>query len=188
VSELPRVGSTELWEIINIFEPPNGVVTHPIHTHLVKFQILNRQKINMNEKTGYLAAWEAAFGTGPVPLPSSCTPHQLCAGYGPPLSYKTPNADGAVGGNPALGPYLEGSPIAPNPGESGWKDTAQAVGGEVLRILIRWTPSDVPVVPNLSYAGHNFFPFDPTEGSYVWHCHIIDHEDNEMMRPYKVTN
>lgn len=33
----------------------------------------------------------------------------------------------------------------------------------------------------------NLFPFDPTtEPGYVWHCHILDHEDNEMMRPYKV--
>ncbi len=31
------------------------------------------------------------------------------------------------------------------------------------------------------------YPFDPSTGpGYVWHCHIIDHEDNEMMRPYNV--
>ena len=31
------------------------------------------------------------------------------------------------------------------------------------------------------------YPFDATTGpGYVWHCHIIDHEDNEMMRPYQV--
>jgi FtsP/CotA-like multicopper oxidase with cupredoxin domain len=33
-----------------------------------------------------------------------------------------------------------------------------------------------------------FYPFEPNGGhGYVWHCHIIDHEDNEMMRPYAVT-
>jgi hypothetical protein len=33
--------------------------------------------------------------------------------------------------------------------------------------------------------GQNKFPFDVTNGpGYVWHCHIVDHEDNEMMRPY----
>ena len=36
----------------------------------------------------------------------------------------------------------------------------------------------------------NTYPFDPTEliggVGYVWHCHIVDHEDNEMMRPYIV--
>jgi hypothetical protein len=32
-----------------------------------------------------------------------------------------------------------------------------------------------------------FYPFDPDGGhGYVWHCHIIDHEDNEMMRPTSV--
>jgi hypothetical protein len=36
--------------------------------------------------------------------------------------------------------------------------------------------------------GENRFPFDPADGpGYVWHCHIIDHEDNEMMRPYAPT-
>ncbi len=31
------------------------------------------------------------------------------------------------------------------------------------------------------------FPFDPNGGhGYVWHCHIVDHEDNEMMRPTEV--
>jgi FtsP/CotA-like multicopper oxidase with cupredoxin domain len=45
----------------------------------------------------------------------------------------------------------------------------------------------MPVIPDTSLAGINLYPFDPTEGpGYVWHCHIIDHEDNEMMRPYKV--
>jgi len=29
-------------------------------------------------------------------------------------------------------------------------------------------------------------PFDPTRPGYVWHCHIIDHEDNEMMRRLKI--
>jgi len=36
--------------------------------------------------------------------------------------------------------------------------------------------------------GTNPFSFDPTTGGpgYAWHCHILDHEDNEMMRPYLV--
>ncbi len=40
-----------------------------------------------------------------------------------------------------------------------------------LRILVRWTPSDIPLVPNESYAGHNWYEFDPTKDAYVWHCH-----------------
>jgi FtsP/CotA-like multicopper oxidase with cupredoxin domain len=36
-------------------------------------------------------------------------------------------------------------------------------------------------------AGQDLFSFDPTTPpGYVWHCHILDHEDNEMMRPYLV--
>jgi hypothetical protein len=31
------------------------------------------------------------------------------------------------------------------------------------------------------------YPFDPSGGlGYVWHCHILEHEDNEMMRPFAV--
>jgi hypothetical protein len=38
------------------------------------------------------------------------------------------------------------------------------------------------------FPGKNAFPFDPTAGpGYVWHCHILDHEDNDMMRPMKMT-
>jgi hypothetical protein len=53
-------------------------------------------------------------------------------------------------------------------------------------VVVRWAPTDLPVnaMPQLLH-----YPFDPSGGndsgafSYVWHCHIIDHEDNEMMRP-----
>ena len=53
----------------------------------------------------------------------------------------------------------------PEPLESGWKDTVRADPGMVTRILI---------------------PFEGYAGRYVWHCHILEHEDNEMMRPYEV--
>jgi spore coat protein A, manganese oxidase len=59
--------------------------------------------------------------------------------------------------------------------------------GEIITIHVRWTPSDVALIANRSYAGKNLYEFDPTQGTYVWHCHVIDHEDNEMMRPYRVT-
>jgi spore coat protein A, manganese oxidase len=177
ISELPRVGSTELWEIINL-----TVDAHPMHTHLVQFQILNRQAFNPT----YLNVWGAAFGSPP---PAACTdptnPQNPCPGFGPPLPYLTPNADGAIGGNPAIGPYLTGSPRPPDPWESGWKDTAKIYPGEVMKIVIRWAPSNSP--GQQSRPGRNLYSFDPTKGpGYVWHCHIIDHEDNEMMRPYKV--
>ena len=58
-----------------------------------------------------------------------------------------------------------GPAIEPEPLESGWKDTARADPGMMTRIII---------------------PFDGYAGRYVWHCHILEHEDNEMMRPYEV--
>lgn len=69
--------------------------------------------------------------------------------------------------------YLQGKAAAPTPAEMSWKDTIQMHPGEVTTIRIRFTQQDGTA-----------FPFDPTLGpGYVWHCHILDHEDNEMMRP-----
>jgi len=52
--------------------------------------------------------------------------------------------------------------------------------------MVRFAPQDNPA--GSTVAGTNYFGFDPTTGpGYVWHCHIIDHEDNEMMRPYNLT-
>src|SRR5262249_19793115 len=117
-----------------------------------------------------------------------CPKNQYCPDYGPPLDYLTPNKDGAVGGNLAFSDYLTSKTvIPPEPFEMGWKDTVELNPHEVVRILVRWTPSDVPPKPDQSDAGQNLYAFDPTEGYYVWHCHIINHEDNEMMRPYRVT-
>lgn len=60
---------------------------------------------------------------------------------------------------------LTGPVEAPEPLESGWKDTVRADPGMMTRILV---------------------PFEGYAGRYVWHCHILEHEDNEMMRPYEV--
>ena len=102
----PTLGSTETWEIWNTTE--DG---HPIHVHLVKFKVVNRQ----------------GFSLANMMLdPNSVTP--------------------------------------PEPNELGWKDTVVAYPGQVTRINAT---------------------FD-TAGLYVWHCHIVEHEDNEMMVPYCV--
>lgn len=72
--------------------------------------------------------------------------------------------------------YLQGAATPALPNEMGWKDTVQMPTGMVTTIRIRFTQQDSTA-----------YPFDPTQGpGYVWHCHIVDHEDNEMMRPYKV--
>jgi hypothetical protein len=81
--------------------------------------------------------------------------------------------------------FLTGPSEPPSPRESGWKDTFVAPPGKVTRVLIRFAPQyskQTQLIP-----GHNPFPFDPTSGpGYVWHCHILDHEDNDMMRPMKM--
>lgn len=182
VSELPRVGSIEKWEIAY---PSTMMGSHPVHIHLSQFQVVSRQKINSGD---YLTDWNNAFGTGPAPLPSVCKNNEYCLNYGPPKDYLTPNEDGALGGNVGFGRYLvKGTVTPPGPEESGWKDTADLSAGEVITILVRWTPSDIPNIRNYSWAGKNFYEFDPTQGDYIWHCHLLNHEDNEMMRPYRVT-
>lgn len=40
--------------------------------------------------------------------------------------------------------------------------------------------------PGSPRPGVNLFPFDPTQGKYVWHWHNLQHEDNDMMRPFVV--
>jgi len=166
VSELPRVGSTEVWEIINITAD-----AHPIHLHLVQFQLLSRQRFQTNK---YLKAYNAAFPGG-VFIPA----------YGPPMAYD-PGTPGAIlGGNPDITPYLQGKVTPPAPNEAGWKDTAIMYPGEVTRIVVRWAILDAAA--GTTTQGVNTYPFDPKLlPGYVWHCHILDHEDNEMMRPYKV--
>lgn len=158
VTEVTTESTSEIWEIINV-----SADSHPIHLHLVQFQLVSRQKFNLSK---YLKVYNA------IP------------GEGPPNPYNTPNADGALGGNPAITPYLQGPPMPANANERGWKDTFIMNPGEVTKVAVRWAPTDVPLG-----AGQNelLFAFDPSEGpGYAWHCHIIDHEDNEMMRPYHV--
>ena len=108
MTELPRLGSTELWELLNL-----TVDAHPIHIHLVQFQLVNRQAV-VNDSTGtptYLAAWQAEFPGGRFngeAADGSVGPDQpypkgtVIPGYGPPNNYFTPNGDGALGGNPRL--------------------------------------------------------------------------------------
>jgi FtsP/CotA-like multicopper oxidase with cupredoxin domain len=69
-----------------------------------------------------------------------------------------------MGPAPDPADYITGQPIAPEPWEAGWKETVIANPGEITRIISK---------------------FD-IAGLYVWHCHILEHEDNEMMRPYIV--
>jgi FtsP/CotA-like multicopper oxidase with cupredoxin domain len=189
ITELPRVGSTEVWEFLN-----TTVDAHPIHVHLIQFQLLNRQAVTIDPNTGqpvYLDDWATDFPGGTFNgeaadgswSPITYAPGTIIPGYGPPRPYLTPNADGALGGNRAFSPYLTGPVIPPNPSEAGWKDVAKVFPGYVNRYAIRWAPQDVSI--NGVRPGQNLYSFDPTKGpAYMTHCHILDHEDNEMMRPY----
>jgi FtsP/CotA-like multicopper oxidase with cupredoxin domain len=162
-SELPNEGDTEIWEVVNLTED-----AHPIHTHLTQFQLLNRQRIRIGQ---YEDAYEAAFPGG-----------EFIPGYGPPLDYNSGNPR-ALGGNPDVNPFLQGPASPPKPNEAGWKDTVLMLPGQVTRIVVRYAPQAKALnAPDL------YYPFDPNAlgHGYVWHCHIIDHEDNEMMRPYVV--
>ena len=142
VSEKPQVGTTEDWIIVN-----PTMNSHPIHLHLVQFQLVNRQSLASSE---YLDAWDGLNGNLP-------------------LNHSTVNVA-------SLNRYLEGQPVKPAPNEQCWKDTIQAEPGSVTVIRVHFAPQD-----------GSSYKFDPTAGpGYVWHCHILDHEDNEMMRPYIV--
>ena len=81
---------------------------------------------------------------------------------------------------PTVDGYLAGAPIATDPWERGWKDTVQAHPGMVTRILVPFGPGAAAGVP---FGTRLAVPYT---GRYVWHCHILDHEDNEMMLPYEV--
>jgi FtsP/CotA-like multicopper oxidase with cupredoxin domain len=179
-SELPYEGETEIWEIVNFTAD-----AHPIHPHLVALQILNRQPFDGVAYQGYYdslfpsGGYEAGAGP-PLNYYSSYDPNSgvpiTCAESAPPAG---PMPAGCVlGGNPDPAPYFLGAAVPPGAHEVGWKDVAISYPGEILRLVIRFAPQA---------AGATAYEFDPGDGhGYVWHCHIIDHEDNEMMRPYRV--
>jgi FtsP/CotA-like multicopper oxidase with cupredoxin domain len=74
--------------------------------------------------------------------------------------------------------------MPPLPYEAGWKDTVIMHPGEKTRIGVRIGPQDVPLGTVATFAFDPNAPVSPgNPGVYVWHCHITDHEDNEMMRP-----
>jgi FtsP/CotA-like multicopper oxidase with cupredoxin domain len=132
VQERPRAGTTEDWGLVNLTAD-----THPIHLHLVQFQIVDRTPFDA-------AAYQAALGRARA------------------------NDENAANLDPA--PYFSGRPVAPDPNERGWKDTVRSNPGQVTRIRARWTLPTGVASPQ----------------RYVFHCHILEHEDNSMMRPLDI--
>jgi spore coat protein A len=112
ITERPMLGTTEIWELANLTDD-----VHPIHLHMVKFQILDRRRFDAFQ---YMTAGTLRF-VGPA--------------------------------------------VAADANEMGWKDTARVNPKTVTRIIV---------------------PFTGYPGRFIWHCHILEHEDNEMMRPYEI--
>lgn len=108
----PEVGTIEIWKFINLANS-----THPIHIHLVRFLVLDRQPFDVE----HYKETEEIITTGPG--------------------------------------------VPPELNERGWKDTVRANPGELTRIIMK---------------------FVPYSGLYPWHCHILEHEDHEMMLPYEI--
>jgi spore coat protein A, manganese oxidase len=130
VTENPRVGAVEDWVYINL--TPD---THPMHTHLVTFQVVGRTPFNVQ-------AYEEG-NEGPHGVPGGIDPS----------------------------PFATGPMQPPDPSERGFKDTVKANPGYFTTIRAKFElPAGVTA------------PQD-----YVYHCHIVEHEDNDMMRPFTVT-
>lgn len=165
--EMPRQGSVEQWDIVNTTRDP-----HPIHLHLVHFRIIGRQPFDpVQQRYRY-------------PRPSLGTRW-------------APTADKDVTG-----------PMAPpEPWERGLKDVVRADGRHVTRVLVRWpTADELGFDPDASFdapdpmAGMDHSTDPETAGTpqplrgtsadqplrgYMWHCHILDHEDHEMMLRFR---
>jgi spore coat protein A len=75
-------------------------------------------------------------------------------------------------------PNLTGAPLPPPPFERGWKETVRMNPGEVTTVIMQFNLPQVPFAVPLSprTGGHEF----------VWHCHILEHEEHDMMRPLVV--
>ncbi len=75
-------------------------------------------------------------------------------------------------------PSYTGPPVGPLPEEQGWKETVKMHPGEVTAVIMKFSLPTVPfAVPSSPRTGGN---------EYVWHCHILEHEEHDMMRPLVV--
>jgi spore coat protein A, manganese oxidase len=131
VTETPKVGTVEDWVYVNLTAD-----THPMHTHLVTFQVIGRTPF---DAAGYEEANEPPGGGG---VPGGIDPT----------------------------PFATGPMLPPDPSERGFKDTVKANPGYFTTIRAKYElPTGVT-----------------TPQRYVYHCHIVEHEDNDMMRPFTV--
>ena len=125
ITENPGLGDTEIWEIYNATGD-----AHPVHVHLVHFEVIDRQAFKANSIEQPVLQHNGSYGVG--------------------FRLEKIKTKGKVSG--------------PDPSEQTRRDMVMALPGEVTRIKMTF---DKP-------------------GRYVWHCHILSHEDHEMMRPFHV--
>lgn len=160
--EMPRQGAVELWNIVNVAPEP-----HPIHLHLVNFRVLGRQSIDVSRYTQR------------YPQPSIGTK------WAPPADE-----------------FATSPLVPPEPWETGLKDTVVADPESITRIVVAFPTAErlgfdpdatfggqsaAPAPPPADHAGHAMSapdPSGPLQG-YVWHCHMLDHEDHDMMLGFR---
>ncbi|MFD4265793.1 multicopper oxidase family protein [Rhodococcus sp. NPDC058481] len=169
--EMPRQGTVEQWNIVNATNDP-----HPIHIHLVTFRVLGRQVIE--------------------------TLRYALHNPQPPIGTRwTPSAD----------PFTISPLIPPEPWESGFKETVIANPNSITRIIVYFpTADELGFDPDATFGpattgrvetpatGHESRVRDihlgedhgaaaaaPPLRGYVWHCHILDHEDHDMMLKFR---
>ena len=109
ITEYPVLGTTEIWNFIN-----DSAMMHPMHMHLVMFQVIDRQNMTKTPEGDFI----------PVDFAQS-----------------------------------------PDPREVGWKDTVLVNPNEKVRVIAR---------------------FEDYTGRFPYHCHILEHEDYDMMRQFQV--
>ena len=125
VTTKPAAGAVEDWLLVN-----TTADTHPIHLHLVTFEVVDRRPFDV---AAYDPETQAISYTGPA--------------------------------------------VPAHPNENGRKDTVQANPGEVTRIRARFELPDEGTIE---------LPPGVDNPQYVWHCHILEHEENDMMRAFEV--
>ncbi|RRQ27904.1 copper oxidase [Rhodococcus sp. Eu-32] len=157
--EMPAQGTVEQWNIVNTTVEP-----HPIHLHLVHFRTVGRAPIDLNAYTR-----------------------------------DNPRPNVGVRWAPDVERYMTGPLAPPAAWEAGAKDTVNTYPGTVTRILVRFpTADELGFDPDATFSaptgghetgGHDMGAHSSGDGElqgYMWHCHMLDHEDHEMMQRFRV--
>jgi FtsP/CotA-like multicopper oxidase with cupredoxin domain len=151
-TENPALGDTEEWEIWNMTGD-----AHPVHLHLVNFEVIGRREINFDSSAdddGFIPDDASPADDGVFLVTQAVVQHNGNLGHGFRIVHPTNPEHGYGAEVPQPIGYVENAP----------KDMVTALPGQVTRIKATF---DKP-------------------GRYVWHCHILSHEDHEMMRTLHV--